>query len=60
MLYESLKVQGNTIVMIPSESLNSMGFGNLATTIAYLESTKKAVAQQKSKDEQTKQEKSFQ
>src|SRR5438093_5975237 len=42
MLYESIKVQGNTIVMIPSESLNSMGFGNLATTIAYLENTKKA------------------
>ena len=55
MLYESIKVQGNTIVMIPSESLNSMGFGNLGTTIAYLESTKKAVAQQKSKDEETKQ-----
>lgn len=55
MLYESLKIQGNTIVMIPSESLNSMGFGNLATTIAYLESTKNAVAQQKSKDEKTKQ-----
>jgi regulator of protease activity HflC (stomatin/prohibitin superfamily) len=42
MLYESIKVQGNTIVMVPSESLNSMGFGNLATTIAYLEGTKKA------------------
>jgi regulator of protease activity HflC (stomatin/prohibitin superfamily) len=42
MLYESIKVQGNTIVMIPSESLNSMGFGNLAMTVAYLESTKKA------------------
>ncbi|TLX89417.1 MAG: slipin family protein [Thaumarchaeota archaeon] len=42
MLYESIKVQGNTIVMIPSESLNSMGFGNLATTVAYLENTKKA------------------
>ena len=27
MLYELIKVQGNTIVMIPSESLNSMGFG---------------------------------
>ena len=51
MLYESIKVQGNTIVMIPSESLNSLGFGNLGTTIAYLESTKKAVAQQKSRDE---------
>ncbi len=47
MLYESIKVQGNTIVMIPSESLNAMGFGNLGTTIAYLESTKKAAAQQK-------------
>ncbi len=56
MLYESIKVQGNTIVMIPSESLNAMGFGNLGTTIAYLESTKKAVAQQKSKDLQGKQE----
>ena len=40
--YESIKVQGNTIVMIPSESLNSMGFGNLAMTVAYLENTKKA------------------
>src|SRR5918996_1559175 len=42
MLYESIKVQGNTIVMIPSETLNSMGFGNLATTVAYLENTKRA------------------
>ncbi len=42
MLYESIKVQGNTIVMIPSETLNSMGFGNLAMTVAYLENTKKA------------------
>ena len=42
MLYESNKVQDNTIVMIPSESLNSMGFGNLAMTVAYLENTKKA------------------
>ena len=40
--YESIKVQINTIVMIPSESLNSMGFGNLAMTVAYLENTKKA------------------
>lgn len=56
MLYESIKVQGNTIVMIPSESLNAMGFGNLGTTIAYLESTKKAVSQQKSKDNEIKQE----
>ncbi|HVX03171.1 MAG TPA: SPFH domain-containing protein [Nitrososphaera sp.] len=42
MLYESIKVQGNTIVMVPSESLNSMGFGNLALTQAYLESIKNA------------------
>jgi regulator of protease activity HflC (stomatin/prohibitin superfamily) len=42
MLYESIKLQGNTIVMVPSESLNSMGFGNLALTQAYLENTKKA------------------
>ena len=45
MLYESIKVHGNTIVMVPSESLNSMGFGNLGLTIAYLEGTKKAAAQ---------------
>jgi len=43
MLYESIKLQGNTIVLIPSENLNSMGFGNLAMSIAYLESTKRAV-----------------
>jgi regulator of protease activity HflC (stomatin/prohibitin superfamily) len=49
MLYESIKVQGNTIVMIPSESLNSMGFGNLAMTVAYLENTKKA-AKRKTQD----------
>jgi hypothetical protein len=30
--------------MIPSESLNSMGFGNLGMTLAYLEKTKKAAA----------------
>jgi regulator of protease activity HflC (stomatin/prohibitin superfamily) len=45
MLYESIKVQGNTIVMIPSEALNSMGFGNLGMTLAYLDNTKKAAAQ---------------
>lgn len=55
MLYESIKVQGNTIVMIPSESLNSMGFGNLGTTIAYLESTKKAVSKNNFKDNQSPQ-----
>lgn len=50
MLYESMKVQGNTIVMIPSETLNSMGFGNLGMTLAYLESTKKAAAAKTSTD----------
>jgi len=56
MLYESIKIQGNTIIMVPSETLNSFGFGNLATTIAYLESTKKAVQKQKSKDDKKEQE----
>lgn len=56
MLYESIKVQGNTIIIVPSESLNSMGFGNLGTTIAYLESTKKAIQKEKAKDDKTKQE----
>jgi regulator of protease activity HflC (stomatin/prohibitin superfamily) len=42
MLYESMKIQGNTIIMIPSETLNSMGFGNLGMTIGYLENVKKA------------------
>ena len=56
MLYEAVKVQGNTIIIVPSESLNSFGFGNLATTIAYLESTKKAAQKQKSHDDKPKQE----
>lgn len=55
MLYESIKVQGTTIVMIPSESLNSMGFGNLGSTIAYLESTKKAASQHNSKENKSPQ-----
>lgn len=55
MLYESIKVQGTTIVMVPSESLNSMGFGNLGTTIAYLEGTKKAIQKEKPEDDGTKQ-----
>ena len=43
MLYESMKIQGNTIIMVPSETLNSMGFGNLGMTIGYLENVKKAI-----------------
>ena len=52
MLFESIKVQGNTIVMVPSETLNSMGFGNLAMTVAYLENTKKAAKTVEQKVEQ--------
>jgi len=50
MLYESIKSQGNTVVLVPSESLNSMGFGNLATTMAYMEGTKSAAKQSKKPD----------
>lgn len=53
MLYESMKVQGNTIVMIPSETLNSMGFGNLGMTLAYLESTKKAAKAKQTEDDRS-------
>ncbi|NOJ29942.1 MAG: peptidase [Nitrososphaeraceae archaeon] len=52
MLFESIKVQGNTIVMVPSETLNSMGFGNLAMTVAYLENTKKAAKSMDQKDKE--------
>lgn len=43
MLYETMKIHGNTIIMVPSETLNSMGFGNLGTTIAYLNSLEKGI-----------------
>jgi regulator of protease activity HflC (stomatin/prohibitin superfamily) len=56
MLYESIKVQGNTIVMVPSESLNSMGFGNLALTQAYLENTKKVAKSVKLEGKEEKKE----
>jgi len=51
--YEYIKVQINTIVMIPSESLNSMGFGNLAMTVAYLENTKKAAKRKQIRPDKT-------
>jgi regulator of protease activity HflC (stomatin/prohibitin superfamily) len=59
MLYESIKTQGNTIVMIPTEALNPMGFGNLGMTVAYLDSTKKAAQSvgPEKKDSDTKKEK---
>ena len=57
MLYESIKTQGNTIVMIPTEALNPMGFGNLGMTVAYLDSTKKAAQSvSQKKDTETKKE----
>jgi regulator of protease activity HflC (stomatin/prohibitin superfamily) len=40
MLYETMKIHENTIIMIPSETLNTMGFGNIAATIAYLQNLK--------------------
>ena len=43
MLYETMKIHGNTIIMVPSETLNSMGFGNLGTTIAYLNSLESGI-----------------
>lgn len=47
MLYETMKIHGNTIIMVPSETLNSMGFGNLGTTIAYLNSLESGVSDNK-------------
>ena len=40
MLYETMKIHENTIFMIPSENLNSMGFGNLGASVAYLQNIK--------------------
>jgi regulator of protease activity HflC (stomatin/prohibitin superfamily) len=40
MLYETMKIHENTIIMIPSETLNTMGFGNIGPTIAYLQNLK--------------------
>ncbi len=40
MLCETMKIHENTVIMIPSESLNSMGFGNLGATVAHLQNLK--------------------
>ncbi|MGN6822441.1 MAG: SPFH domain-containing protein [Candidatus Nitrosocosmicus sp.] len=40
MLYETMKIHENTIIMIPSETLSTMGFGNISATIAYLQNLK--------------------
>ncbi len=56
MLYETMKIQGNTIIMVPSETLNSIGFGNLGATIAYLSSLRDGINKSiKNLDESTKQ-----
>lgn len=43
MLYETTKIHENTIIMVPSATLNSKGFGNLGTTIAYLNSLESGI-----------------
>jgi regulator of protease activity HflC (stomatin/prohibitin superfamily) len=50
MLYETMKIHENTIIMIPSESLNSMGFGNLGATVAYLQNLKGGLGDTVKKD----------
>jgi len=36
--------------MIPSETLNTMGFGNIATTVAYLQNLKNALGEETKTD----------
>ena len=50
MLYETMKIHENTIIMIPSETLNSMGFGNLGATVAYLQNLKTGLGDSAKKD----------
>jgi len=40
MLYETMKIHENTIIMVPSETLNSIGFGNLGISVGYLQNLK--------------------
>ncbi len=56
MLYETMKIQGNAVIMVPSETLNSIGFGNLGTTIAYLASLKDSINKSTDKSSESKQE----
>jgi uncharacterized glyoxalase superfamily protein PhnB len=51
MLYETMKIQGNTVIMVPSETLNSIGFGNLGVTIAYLSSLKDSISKSTEKSD---------
>lgn len=50
MLYETMKIHENTIFMVPSENLNSMGFGNLGASVAYLQNIKKILDNTTRKD----------
>ena len=50
MLYETMKIHENTIIMIPSETLNTMGFGNLGATVAYLQNLKTGLDNNVKKD----------
>ena len=56
MLYETMKIQGNAVIMVPSETLNSIGFGNLGATIAYLASLKDGINKSLDKSSESKQE----
>jgi hypothetical protein len=56
MLYETMKIQGNAVIMVPSETLNSIGFGNLGATIAYLASLKDSINKSTDKSSESKQE----
>lgn len=59
MLYETMKMQGNTVIMVPLETLetvNSSGFGNLGATIAYLGVLKDGINKSTDKSNESKQE----
>jgi regulator of protease activity HflC (stomatin/prohibitin superfamily) len=56
MLYETMKIQGNAVIMVPSETLNSIGFGNLGATIAYLASLKDGINKSTDNSSKSKQE----
>ncbi len=50
MLYETMKIHENTIIMIPSESLNTMGYGNLGASVGYLQNLKTVLDNTAKKD----------
>ena len=51
MLYETMKIHENTIILVPSESLNSIGFGNLGISVGYLQNLKQILDNAKNKNE---------